>query len=313
MASLTAKPAFALIENIQSFINYFGMQNCGFLTLTFSDDVKCVYEASKRFNSFRTNFLTKVTLSYIGVYERHKSGRIHFHFVVAFHENVLFEYRNGVQVMFNHDEVKQRNYKSANKYLRSMWKLFRESVPKYGFGERGSQILPIYSEKGIARYLAKYLTKGMIDRQPRDKGFRLVRSTSGKKALLWKQVSGSFAWNAYSSKEWRKALAFHILEKANIAKFRLSRVTDFSRMGDKFKTALEKLAVMNSTNYSKIMGSLYGSNWCYKQKDLIWDDYQKFKERIERGEPLVFHYWEMGLQQYERVSYDFLTGKVSSL
>ncbi|MDK4685633.1 hypothetical protein QDY72_10800, partial [Kingella negevensis] len=77
-------------ENIQSFINYFGMQNCGFLTLTFSDDVKCVYEASKRFNSFRTNFLTKVTLSYIGVYERHKSGRIHFHFVVAFFMRMCF-------------------------------------------------------------------------------------------------------------------------------------------------------------------------------------------------------------------------------
>ena len=310
----TSKPAYAFTENVQAFVNHFGVENCGFLTLTFSDDVTSVYEASRRFNSFRTNFLSKVSRAYIGVYERHKSGRIHFHFVVAFLGNVFSEVRNGVVVGFNYDEVKDKRlprrsrYRSANAYLRSLWAQFREAVPKYGFGDRfGSQILPVYNGRGIAKYLAKYLTKGIVQRQERDKGFRLVRSTSGKAAAAWKKVTGPFAWNGTSSKEWREALGSYIMEKANIARYRLQRAQERQSVyPERFKGDLELMAGMNQDNYAESMAKLHGCNWCWKFKDKIFDDFQRVKgDRLRQ-----IYFYEMGERDYLTVFYSPETGEV---
>lgn len=124
MTVSASKPAYSFTANVQAFVDHFGIENCGFLTLTFSEKVDCVHEASRRFNSFRTNFLSKVSKGYIGVYERHKSGVIHFHFVVAFLGNIFSEVRGGAVVCFDHEEVKNKRlnrkqrYASANKYLK---------------------------------------------------------------------------------------------------------------------------------------------------------------------------------------------------
>lgn len=142
----SAKPSYQLKENIIAFINHYGIDQCGFLTLTFPDDVRCVFEASRRFNSLRTGYLSKVMNAYIGVYERHKSGVIHFHFVLALKKNIAWEVRKGQIVHFDHDQVRKGNYSSAAKELRRIWKQFREVLPRYGFGRH--QLLPVKSEKG---------------------------------------------------------------------------------------------------------------------------------------------------------------------
>lgn len=314
MTVSASKPAYAFTANVQAFVDYFGIENCGFLTLTFSDKVECVHEASKRFNSFRTNFLSKLAKAYIGVYERHKSGVIHFHFVVAFMQNIYSEVRGGAVVCFNHEAVKNKRlnrkqrYASANAYLKSLWKQFRQAVPKYGFGDKfGSQILPVYNGKGIARYLAKYLTKGILNREARDKGFRLVRSTCGKKSWDWRVASSAFAWNSDSAREWRMALRNFILCKTSIARYRLAKYRH--HIPASYRIEVEKLASMNETNYSEVMGGLRGCNWCYWLKDKIWDDWQlcKYEARQE------FFYFEMAVNAVLKVSYNPSTGEVIEL
>ncbi|ULJ60612.1 rolling circle replication-associated protein [Wielerella bovis] len=276
-----AKSVFAFTENVQSFIEHFGIEHCGFLTLTFADHVLDVYEASSRFNSFRTGFLDKTLniLAYIGVYERQKSGRVHFHFVVAFHENIAYEYRKGKRIDFNHEVInnyrlpKQIRYASVPASLRMIWKKLREKLELYGFGIQ-HKLLPVRSDKGMARYLSKYLVKGIQMRQLRDKGFRLVRSSTGKKAIAWKKVSSCFAWNTKGSKFWREALSFFIQRKKRLAKKEIKTSTFYQK---NVSEQVQKLAIMNQENYSQIMLEVYGPKWCYLNKDEIISDYQTAK------------------------------------
>lgn len=300
----TAKPHFQLTENIKSFVKHFGIEKCGFFTLTFPDDVQCVYEASARFNSLRTGYLSKIMDGYIGVYERHESGRIHFHFVIALTKNILNEYRKGRVVQYDWQAVKKRNYRSVPKSLRDLWAELRETLPKYGFGRH--HLEPIKHEKGIAKYLAKYLSKGIIQRQERDKGFRLVRSTSGKKALIWKVVSGAFAFNGESSKEWRKALQDYILQRALIARYRLSKGYQYY---PKFQSELNALSSMNAENYSQVMKKLYGSRWCYTIKDTLFEQWLRDKEDTVTQ----IYFYEMGCQNYVKLNYHRETGYLEEI
>lgn len=273
----TAKPHFQLTENIKSFVKHFGIEKCGFFTLTFPDDVQCVYEASARFNSLRTGYLSKIMDGYIGVYERHESGRIHFHFVIALTKNILNEYRKGRLIQYDWQAVKKRNYRSVPKSLRDLWAELRETLPKYGFGRH--HLEPIQHEKGIAKYLAKYLTKGIAEREHRDKGFRLVRSTSGKAALAWKKVSGAFAWNASGAKEWRASLAWYLNDLKRVwAAIRARSVAKGFVLSELSRKRFHAIAQMDSENYNIVMAEFFGKDWCYSMKDQIWDCYQMYKE-----------------------------------
>ena len=193
LTGASAKSAYAFTENVQKFVEHYGLEYCGFLTLTFEDNVTDVFEASKRFNSFRTGILDKQLhmQAYIGVYERTQKGRVHFHFCIAFNENIAYEYRFGKKVEFNHKVVnnfrlpKSIRYASVPATLRAIWKKLRQKLELYGFGLQ-HRLVPVKTEKGIARYLAKYLTKGFENREKRDKGFRFVRSSAGKKPLCGK-------------------------------------------------------------------------------------------------------------------------------
>ena len=276
-----AKSVFAFTENVQSFIEHFGVEHCGFLTLTFADHVTDVFEASARFNSFRTGVLDKKLnmLAYIGVYERTQKGRVHFHFVIAFNENIAFEYRKGVKIEFNHEVVnnfrlpKQIRYASVPASLRGIWKKLRDKLELYGFGIQ-HRLVPVKSDKGMARYLSKYLVKGIEMRQMRDKGFRFIRSSSGKKAIAWKKVNSCFAWNGKGSKIWREALSFFIKRKQRIA---AKKVQDCAFFQKKSSEDVQKLALMNEENYGSVMLEVYGAKWCYLNKDDILCDYQTAK------------------------------------
>lgn len=104
------KSAYALELNVKSFIEKFGINHVGFLTLTFKDHVTDAKEAQRRFNSLRTNFLKKHYPNYIRVIERTKTGRIHYHLIVSVNEDI----RRGL----NFQEIAKRNYKSANLSIR---------------------------------------------------------------------------------------------------------------------------------------------------------------------------------------------------
>ncbi|MBV2336397.1 rolling circle replication-associated protein, partial [Escherichia coli] len=144
------KSASALAWNVQYFVDTYGLSNVGFLTLTFRDHVTDPKEAQRRFNSLKTNILAKRYRAYIRVMEPMKSGRIHYHLLVALHSDI----RTG----FDFPAVYRQDYSSANKAIRSEWSFWRKTAPKYGFGR--TELMPVRSNsEGIGRYVGKYISK----------------------------------------------------------------------------------------------------------------------------------------------------------
>lgn len=178
------------------------VDHVGFLTLTFPDSVTSNKEASRRFHSLRTNYLSKneVFGKWVCQKERQKNrgrkegnaGAWHYHLVLTLNGDI----RSGV----NWEELAKGIYKSANPFLRSLWKDLRENLEKYGFGR--SELLPIRTNaEMMARYIGKYVSKHMGQREEDDKGVRLT-SYSGD----WVKNSVKFAWNTLNSREWRRKL-----------------------------------------------------------------------------------------------------------
>jgi hypothetical protein len=173
-----------------------------------------------------TGILKKRYAEYIIVMERMDSGRIHYHLLVVMAEDI----RTG----FNFVAVKQGNYASAGDYLRSEWKFWRETAPKYGFGR--TELLPIKkTAEGIAKYVGKYIAKHIGQRLPEDKGARLVRYSKGTN-----RAGTRFAWASPGAGMWR-------------AKF-----GTFCRMLN-----------LNSDDYTQFLGKWFGGNWIYHLRPLI--------------------------------------------
>jgi hypothetical protein len=135
-ASKKKKSLFALQTNIAAMIRNTELNKIGFLTLTFADDVQCHKEATKRFNSLATNVLKNKYESWIRISERQKSGRWHFHLVVVSKHDI----KRGLRF----DELKNKNYKSANKALRGEWRFWRSMAKKYNFGR--TELLPVRTD-----------------------------------------------------------------------------------------------------------------------------------------------------------------------
>ena len=242
------KTIYVFQQNIAGFVQHFGVEKCGFLTLTFADDVFDVKEASRRFNSFRTNFLSKHFCGYIGVYERTKRGVVHFHFVVACKENIA----EG----FDHEAVKRNVYtkNTRNAHIAALWKLLRDNLQKYGFGLQ-HQLVPVKSKDGIAKYLSKYITKGLETRSRSDKGFRFTRASQDKDCR-WKQANYKFSWAGENAAHWRKALAHWVAKKSEIYRSAFYDKTGF-------------FVSVDEENYTDIFKIFHGAKWCHRHKDAI--------------------------------------------
>jgi hypothetical protein len=190
------KSASALAWNVQHFVDTYGLSNVGFLTLTFRDHVTDPKEAQRRFNSLKSNVLASRYRAYIRVMEPMKSGRIHYHLLVALDSDI----RTG----FDFFAVRSQDYSSANKAIRAEWAFWRKTAPKYRFGR--TELMPVRSNsEGIGRYVGKYISKGIESRTEQFKGTRLVEYS--RKAKI---ASTRFQFVTEGSAEWRRKLAIFV-------------------------------------------------------------------------------------------------------
>lgn len=194
LATKYRKTSVSLAENVKFLSDKYGLKNLGFLTLTFADHVLCYREASKRFNSLATRILNTRYCDWIKVMERQKSGRIHFHLVVALDKDI----RTGLDF----DGLSKRNYSTANENLRSEWSFWRSTAKKYKFGR--TELIPIKSSsEAIGRYVGKYISKHLdATRDTQDKGARLVSYSKGCRVMNTK-----FSWITEGSQIWRSKVS----------------------------------------------------------------------------------------------------------
>lgn len=187
------KTAFILKESVQKLCNTYGIERVGFLTLTFRDHITRPKEAQRRLNSLITHVIKCRYRDYIGVMERMKSGRIHYHLLVVLDSDI----RTG----FDFDALDNDDYRSASAALRSEWAFLRKTAPAYGFGR--TELLPIRSStEAIAKYVGKYIAKHLEARKLEDKGARLVRYSRGARAGTTR-----FQFQSVGSAHWRRKVA----------------------------------------------------------------------------------------------------------
>lgn len=187
------RTSFVLAESVQRLSALYGLERLGFLTLTFSDHVTCPKEAQRRLNSLITHVIKQRYLDYVGVFERQKSGRIHYHFLVALRCDI----RTGVDF----EGLANRDYSSANRSLKMEWAFWRRTTKKYRFGR--SEMLPVKSStEAIGRYVGKYIAKHVSSRKDEDKGVRLVRYSRGARAGTTR-----FQFHSVGAASWRSKVA----------------------------------------------------------------------------------------------------------
>ena len=187
------KQAQTLFANVQRLISLApSLGHVGFLTLTTPDNCSDSKEFQRRWNSFKTSFLSRSYWfrSYIGVYERQKRGAWHLHLVVI----LPYDIRSGCDF----DQFERRNYRTAPAVLRQLWRDLRQVLPRYGFGRH--ELLPVRSNpEAMGRYVGKYVSKHLGSRKVEDKGKRLVVSSQN-----WTKNSIKFNWLTEGTREWRR-------------------------------------------------------------------------------------------------------------
>lgn len=203
------RSAHVLYAEVKQLAEDYGLACLGFLTLTFPRVLRSLENANRIFNSALTNLIRPRYECGIIDLERHLSGGIHFHLVVATkndmrsgfdfnrYDEILREIKNGSRKAFRAPEV------GANAFLTAEWAFLRERLPRYGFGR--SEFLPVRSNaEGIARYVGKYISKHIGNRKPEDKGARLVRYFGYRPG---QRVAGpAFHWHNDNSWLWRMKL-----------------------------------------------------------------------------------------------------------
>lgn len=209
------KSACALAWNVQAMAEKFGLERLGFLTLTFADHVLDPKEAQRRLNNLSTGVLRdRYSDGFVRVFERQKSGRIHYHLLVVLPEDV----RSGVDFT----AFAQGDYRTASKYLRSEWSFWRRTAKAYGFGR--TELMPVRStEEGIGRYVGKYIGKHHAFRKAEDKGVRLVEYSRGGR-----MATTRFGWSSENAAHWRAKVRLFAQIMASRLDVQIEQLSDLS-------------------------------------------------------------------------------------
>ena len=285
-----AKTAFALRLNCAHMAEKYGVNRCGFLTLTVGDWVcpthgkqiptgirgNCpcckkpmpfqqvfdMAEASRRLHNLLRRVLPAIFLLGVIVTERCKNGAIHFHiFGVLLHD---WDIRTG----FNFDQVKRRNYTSACAELRGVWAELRRVLPKYGFGR--SELLPVRKTgAALASYIAKYIEKNVMNRPAADKGKKLVRYFGWDKGQL---KPNEFEWDSQGGQTWRSKIG-------QLSKIGGLRVWDNS--ANEVESRLLEFCDLSSGKIrpkcfnGSMLRATFGPRWAYTATNIlrqVWGD-----------------------------------------
>jgi len=205
------KVAYALGHNVKRFFMNHPFDHCGFLTLTFAEDVSA-QEASRRFKNLKDGILRPHFKGWIGVTERTARGRLHFHLLIDTGSDIRtgfdFDSLTEAQRLASsraygsaHRDATRRYSASACPALRHIWAMLRRKAPAYGFGR--SELSPLRTNvEAVANYVGKYIAKHVSQRHADDNRAKTVFCSSDDRAC-----TTLFAWHSPGAMRWRQDLA----------------------------------------------------------------------------------------------------------
>lgn len=209
------KRIFAIRLNVEEFINRYGLEKVGFLTITFPLGVQTWQEAQRRFHSFSVRVLKRLFSDYVCVLEFHRDGRPHYHLLVATEHDIRTGFYFAAYQALQEDSRKPRHdpnkltwsarrqmsrLLTTNETLKAIWKQIRTSAKGYGVGR--CEIIPIRKNtEAIAEYVGGYISKSVGNRRPEHKGARMVRYSQRFKN---RPCRSQFSWATPAGWIWRQ-------------------------------------------------------------------------------------------------------------
>jgi hypothetical protein len=148
------KQLFVAQENIRLYIEKFGGNNVGVLTITTPSECLSARAFQEKWHPFRTNVVSRMFPTGMWVRERQpRTGNWHAHAIV----NLGWDIRTA----FPFDQVRCGFYANVDPGLRAVWKKLRAKAERYNFGR--TELLPIKSNgEGFSFYVTKYLGKALV-------------------------------------------------------------------------------------------------------------------------------------------------------
>ena len=259
------KTALCLRENINGFIQDYGQDYCGLLSLVFPRPVRWKEADASIVRAQRTLF-DRLFNAWICVVELHKDGRPHFHFLVASDENLAAGFGRDARDLARdihldaraqHRKMTEaenvlhrrciRNSTADAHGLRAVWDELCSKLPHYGFTHQHPGTLePVFSATAIEKYLSKSFGDAALPRPPEMKGAHLVRYSRG----LNRRAYQRFANNGPAGQLRRRQIA------------PIAAVLGIQDGG---------------------FAAVYGRHWHYRLMDVI--EYLRFQSGRDDGEP----------------------------
>lgn len=171
--------------SVAALVQKHAVERLGVLTLTFSRQVTNSKQAQEQFRSFRAHVLQARYPDWIRVFERQKSGRIHYHVILVLAGDIRTGY-----------DLESSGHGTAGKcpaLLREERAFLQKAARKFGFGR--ISLDPIRKN---AAALASYFAKELTTRDPRSKGVRLVEYSRAARV-----GNTRFSWFNPSAVQWR--------------------------------------------------------------------------------------------------------------
>lgn len=210
-----AKTFKVLDMNAKHWMKIYGKEHIGILTLTFKENLTCMKEAQRRWNSFSRQFNKHGKFELlVKVAEPQKRGAVHYHCLVRTHGKIrgsinwdIYEKMGEANTTAEKRKLGRELGKSATNHLSDLWSWLRKTTKSTGFGR--TELMPLKKPDHIKNYIGKYLEKDMqenaLKKDGKNRNMRMI--TYGKNAP--KVANQQFSWvNGKSSIFRRKLKSF---------------------------------------------------------------------------------------------------------
>ena len=270
------KQLFIAQENIRLFIEKFGVNNVGILTITTPSKCLSAKAFQAKWHPFRSNVISRLFGEGMWVRERQpRTGNWHAHAVV----NLGWDIRS----CFPFAQVSKGFYANVDRKLRSLWKQLREKAERYEFGR--TELLPIKSNgEGFSIYVTKYLGKALVsDKSEGEERCRLFGIWGGVRF-----AHSPFDWVSNRILRKRKAWLAADSDCANEHEFRMMFG---SRWWQYIGQALMNVILPEEYYQVPVNGSLVFDElgWWHYQRDLQkFDGIESEADRITHSRFLLY-------------------------
>ena len=195
------KLAYRVQKNVLQMCETFG-NRVGFLTITFPEDLKIwkkahVQQASLSFIRFRKNFIDKYCEhAYIKVIEGTKKGRIHYHLLIVFKEEIFNKFNWSAYEYQKKHTIRNHRYHGIQ--YASLMAIMEKKALNAGMGRL--DLTPIKHHGKASKYVSKYIMKYQALILCR--GYRQITFSVKIASSSW-CCSSRFGWVGTTSKRFR--------------------------------------------------------------------------------------------------------------